>query len=97
MSKNLFHRSWKVLLMGGVSLALAFVMALLLESALIPNPCLYHTPEYLGSKELPWWIRTFLPLNAGLHPEAGFLYYALFGLLGTAGLYILFQDIELAE
>lgn len=71
--------------MGSISLSVALAMALLLEFALIPNPCLYHTPEYLAGKELPWWIRIFFPLNGGLHPEAGFLYYGIFGLVGTAG------------
>lgn len=70
------------------SLCAGLIMAALLEQALISDPCHYHTAEYLGGKEPPWWIKTFFPLDAMSHPEPTFLFYGVFGSIGAVGIFL---------
>lgn len=60
-----------------ISLFTALILSGLVEKLLFPNPCLYHTSEYLAGKEAPWWVTTFFPLDSMRHPESGLLFYAL--------------------
>lgn len=64
-----------------VSLFSAHILAGLAETVLFSNLCLYHTSEYLGGKEVPWWVNTFFPLDSMRHPESGLLFYALAGII----------------
>jgi hypothetical protein len=78
---------WEVPLRAVGSLCAGLLMAALLERALIPDPCHYHTAEYLGGKDLPWWIKTFFPLDAMGHPEPTSLFYGAFGSLGAVAVF----------
>ncbi len=68
--------------MGCASILAALIMAAVVEHLLVPDPCLYHSTEYLGGKEIPWWIGTFFPLDEARHPEPNALYGTLW--LGAA-------------
>lgn len=68
--------------MGCASILTALMMAAVVERLLVPDACLYHGAEYLGGKEIPWWIDTFFPLDEARHPESGPLYGTLW--LGAA-------------
>jgi hypothetical protein len=62
-------------------------MALLVQFALIPDPCHYHTAEYLGGKEPPWWINTFFPLDEMRHPEPTLLFFGTAGSFGAVAVF----------
>ena len=62
--------------LSGVSIPVGVVAAWLLERLLVPNPCHYHTGEYLAGKSPPWWIAVLFWQDGMNHPEAGPLLYA---------------------
>lgn len=77
------HKALASLLLSVMIMLMSATLGALLERALIPNPCLYHTSEYLGGKEPPWWISTFFPLDPMRHPEPGIFYMTLWLVVGS--------------
>jgi hypothetical protein len=78
---------WRIPLRIIGSLCAGLLMAAVAERALIPDPCHYHTAEYLDGKEPPWWINTFFPLDEMNHPEPTLLFYGTFGFLAAVAVF----------
>lgn len=85
---------WKVPFTAFACLCAGLMAAPLVERLLVPDPCKYHSGEYLGGEVLPWWINTFFTLDEMGHPEAGLLFYGTVGLLCAVGLFLIFVKMS---